>query len=221
MPSVTSTSATSTAAPCSPPPTRHWLRRSVGLRAYVALCEGSSPDDVVFLDELPLTATGDGFDWPLSDETVPRLFNGACRQLGIPSRCVPLEFQNADRLSQRLDAFGGGRLCLAVAVFGKHAERIAVFVAGPQAFLGRARIADAGIAGGKARAGFRLGRGVQSLFQLVLFHAGKEVEGGVVVPNMLEAEMVVLTLGAIALGRLVLARLLAARDWRTIQNPTP
>ncbi|MNY40081.1 hypothetical protein D3C86_1748030 [compost metagenome] len=46
---------------------------------------------------------------------------------------------------------------------------------------------------------------MQRLLEFVLFHAGKEVERRIVVADMLEAEMVVLALAAMALGGAVLA----------------
>src|SRR5689334_22267315 len=99
-------------------------------------------------------------------------------------------------LVQRLDPFGGRLLRLAVAIFGENAKGIAEPVARPQARSSLARGAGAGIAGGKARARLGLGRGMEGFLELFLFHAGEEVEGRIVVADMLEAEMVVLPLAA-------------------------
>jgi hypothetical protein len=51
---------------------------------------------------------------------------------------------------------------------------------------------------------------MQRVLQLVLVHAGKEVERGVIVAHVFEAEMMILPFAAMPLGRTVLPSQLAA-----------
>ena len=115
-------------------------------------------------------------------------------------------------LMQRLDPLGNRLLRLAMAVFGKHAKRVAIFVAWAQGFARRAggRSIHPGISGGKAGSRLGLGRRMQRRVELLLVHVGKEVEGRVVVADMLEAEMMILPFAAGALGRTILTGQLAA-----------
>ncbi len=86
---------------------------------------------------------------------------------------------------------------------GKHPERVAIAVAGTHAGIARclgdarARLADA-----EAAARLRLGRAVQGLVQLGLFHAGKEVERRIVLAHVGQAEIVILDLATLALAGL-------------------